>query len=387
MPDNTQMGGCGSVNRKKESHIKSLEDSIYFLEPKQNSIFNLSQSGFLSKIVFGPSEQVPKHSAYTFSSPFLYIIGGSDAEHPLRDDVLKLNTEDLTLEYLSTLPFCAKHGAAYTHCDFLYYIGGVRVQNYSAAPTPFLRLVKDSLCWEVLGDNLQDLKTVNITNSLLMPGSCKVNGVIYLIGGETLKQNGEKTPNEVIFCFDLDTLSISQLEVSGIFVLHPCCFKTNSGILVLGGKIDRNFNTNMWIISERIMKISENNIKVSGLKVMQKIAGCFVVAGNGKIKKLREDRMTWKVEKVKNEKVQSEAEVKVIVNSKRMPEAVSRVTVNALFEELEGSKSNAIRTDSRKLSPSNLFNSQLDFDYSQTFQMMPHKELSELGSILDKSGV
>lgn len=382
------MGSCALTGKKDEKEITATEAFIYSVHSKTNSLLKYYISGKIERIEFPESEILPKHSAYTFSHPFVYIIGGSDSENALRNEVFKVNVEELSVEFLSTLPASSKHGDAYVHNDYLYYLGGITIQNYTAAPSPFMRLVKDSLCWEVLGENYKSTKNLNISNSLIRPGTCKVNGTVYILGGWSYRFPNENQVNTNVYCFDLDTLIVTQIQFEGVTLISPKCIQAHSEILVLGGFEGNDPNLNIWILGTKIKKVSENGIPIKGNKPIHKLGGYFIVVGKNTVKKLREDKLVWKKELLSFEYCTKVGEIRVFINSKRLPEAPSRVTIfPTYFDETERSAlASIVRHESRKHSPSNVFNSQMDFDYSLTFQKLPHRELSDVNSIVDSSG-
>ena len=378
------MGGCALTDHKKHALISLQAPSIYSIDYKSTSIIKYSQSGIIERYSLSCLPHLPKFSAYTYTSPHLYIVGGSDPEFPLRNDCISLNLNELFLDYYPSLPLLSKHGDLYSHFDSLYYLGGVQILNYSAAPTPFMRLCKDSSAWEYLSENAKPGTALNICSQLLRPGSCKIENCLYIIGGEFVKQPGMKTFSSTVYCFDLDTLTLNTMEYKGVEVIAPRCVASSGGILVLGGYDQHSFNYDIWTVGRNFARIGEQRVKVGGNKGVFKIAGCFVVVGNNKVKKLREDRMTWKVEDIRKGEVRVIGDVSRVVAVKKNPETPGKRSIYPqYFEETEKSSNNEFRVESRKMSPSNLFNSQLDFDYSQTFQVLPHKELSEINSIIE----
>ena len=372
------MGGC-AINRDKNEQIKASKFSIYSLDYKNNRILKYSQPNLLEYISISCEEHIPKQSAYIYNSPYIYVIGGSDDEKPIRNEVLKINIEEMTLEYLPTLPISSKHGEAYYHRDYLYYIGGAQLINYSVAPSPFLRLVKDGLAWEVLGPNIKTAKNINIASQLFRPGSCKINNCVYIIGGEIHRTQVENTMNESVYCFDLDTLTINIMEYEGLKIKAPRCISTQSGILVLGGFLENDINSSMWIIGKNQVKINEAGFKFNGNKPLHKILGCFVILGNQTIKKLKENKMTWKFQEFDPASLIKIGDIHKTINYKNSPLPLVKKTIYPqYFEEIEKSPNfESIRHESRKLSPSNLFNSGMDFDYSQTIQYGPQREISD----------
>ncbi|OMJ65485.1 hypothetical protein SteCoe_38126 [Stentor coeruleus] len=382
------MGSCALAGKKDEKEITATEVFIYSVHSKTNCLLKYYISGRIERIEFPEAEILPKHSAYTFNHPFAYIIGGSDSENALRNEVIKVNVEEMSLEFLSTLPVSSKHGDAYAHNDYLYYLGGITIQNYTAEPTPFMRLVKDSLCWEVLGENSKSNKNLNISNSLIRPGTCKVNGTVYILGGWCYRFPNENQANTNVYSFDLDTLIVTQIQFEGVNLISPICIQAHSDILVLGGYEGNEPNLNIWILGTKIRKVSENGIPIKGNKPIHKLGGYFIIVGKNSVKKLREDKLVWKNEVLNFENSTKIGEIRIVINSKKLPEAPSRVTIFPnYFDETERSALvSIVRHESRKHSPSNFFNSQMDFDYSLTFQKLPHRELSDINSIVDSSG-
>ena len=379
------MGGCALVSRKRENNIEISLISIYSVDYKSNSIIKYSQNDTIERISISCGESLPKYSAYSYKSPYIYIVGGTDSETPLRNDVIRINIEQLYLEYLASLPIGSKHGEIYIHYDYIYYVGGAHLENYSIAPTPFLRLLQDSLSWEFVSEIMQVGLNTNISYQLLRPGSCKLNNCIYFIGGELLSKPIERNLNKHVYCFDLDTLTINALEYEGISIVAPKCINNNGSIIVLGGYINKGNNYDISIIGKNPIKINDTGLRVSINKPLHKIPGFFLIIGNNKLKKLREDRMTWKIENILKESIKEAGEIKNITNRKRVSKApLKKSILSQYYEDTEKSLNlEQIRQESRKLSPSNLFNSQIDFDYSQTFQIMPHKELSGINSIIE----
>ena len=370
------MGGCALTDRKKNSPISLQLSSIYSLDYKSTKILKYSQSGELEQYSLSCLSFLPKFSAYTHLAPYLFIVGGTDESSPLRNDCLRINLTDLTLDYQASLPHLSKHGDLYTHLDILYYLGAVQVSNYSAVPTPFMRLCKDSSAWEYLHEVAKPGTAPDICSQLLRPGSCKVENCIYVIGGEFVKGPGIKTLNSAVYRLDLDTL--------GVELVAPRCIPGNGGIVVLGGFVGDRFNYEIWMLGEKRAKIGEQRVKVSGNKPVGRIAGCFVLIGNNNIKRLREDRMTWKVEEIRRNDVKVVGDIGRILNVKKKYETPGKISICVQnFEATEKSPNYENRVESRKLSPSNLFNSQLDFEYSNTFQVLPQRELSGINSIIE----
>ena len=145
------MGGCASVNRKREGHVRVSSISmfnmpIYSIDYKNNCILKYSESNNLEKISMDCEENLPKYSAYTFEYPYIYILGGTDSKNPLRNEAIRINIEDFSLEYLASLPIGSKFGEVYIYNDYIYYVGAAHIKFYSIAPTPFIRLLKSSFC-------------------------------------------------------------------------------------------------------------------------------------------------------------------------------------------------------------------------------------------------
>lgn len=377
------MGSC-SVSMKKSRLQLTLQDSFtYFPNNATNSIYKFSQSG-LSTQITSAHLSIPRHSANIYQFPFIYILGGSDKENPLRNDALKIDLEQLQIHYLPTLPICSKHGDIHIHKNQIYYIGAVHLQNYSATPTPFLRLQENSDYWEVLGENSRNVKNFNISNNLLRPGTCKHENNLYLIGGEIFKNKTEKIFSTNVYCMDLNTLVVNMLEFKGMSLGAPKCVYLNSGILVFGGYCEAGFNKEMWILGEKPMKINDNCIKVSGNKVLHKINSYFVTLGTKKLKKLSEEKLVWKEERLNFDEVFQKFTC-VLANEKNLPEAPRRVSIYPMYAEEDRSNLASLRLESRKHSPSNFFNSQVDFDLSQTLQQGTLREISGFNSIFEIS--
>lgn len=377
------MGSC-SVSMKKSRLQITLQDSFtYFLNNATNSIYKFSQSG-LSTQITSSVLLIPRHSAYTYQSPFIYILGGSDKENPLRNDAVKIDIEQLQIHYLPTLPISSKHGDIYIQHNQIYYIGAVHIQNYSATPTPFLRLLENNNCWEVLAENSRNPKNFNISNNLLRPGTCKHENNLYLVGGEVFKSKTEKIFNTNVYCMDLNTLIVNILEFKGMSLGAPKCVYLNSGILVFGGYCEAGFNKEMWILGEKPMKINENCIKVSGNKVLHKINNYFATLGTKKMKKLSEEKLVWKEEKLNYDEILMKYTLG-LANDKILPEAPRRVSIYPMYAEEDRSNLASLRLESRKHSPSNFFNSQVDFDLSQTLQQGTLREISGFNSIFEYS--
>jgi hypothetical protein len=288
------MGGCGLVKIRQENLMKLSNTCVFSVSSKNKSILKYSQSGAVEILTIKCIEALPHQGAYTYSFPYVYIVGGSYNLDSFCNDVISINTEQKTLEYLPTLPLCCKRGEAYLHNDYLYYIGGVQLLNSVISPAPFLRLPKDSAVWEILGDTIRPTKS--ITQSLLGPGSCKVDNLIYIIGGEVFKSPTEKCLNNLVYTFDLDTLTINLIEYEGVEVISPRCVNINDGILVLGGYNQHLPNYSMWIIGTKKIKLGDLKFKIT--KPLHKLPGCFAVIGRNRIKRLREDKMTWKFENI-----------------------------------------------------------------------------------------
>ena len=377
------MGSCSASMRKSRLQVSLVDSFTYFLNQNTDSIYRYTTLGITSEIKL-KGLTIPRHSAYTFQYPHIYILGGSDKENPLRNDVLKINTEQLSIEYLPTLPISSKHGDAYIQNDQVFYIGAVHLQNYLAAPTPFLRLVWTSSSWEVLGENNRPGKNLNISNCLLRPGTCRHGTNLYILGGELVKSKNVKSFNTNVFCMDLNTLVVNILDFKGVLVGAPKCVYLKNGILVFGGYCEAGFNKEMWIVGEKQLKINENCIKVSGNKVLHKVSNYYLTLGSKKVKKVSEEKLIWKEEKLDFQEVFQKFECSLI-NQKMLPEAPRRVSIYPMYFEEEKSNLASLRLDSRKHSPSNFFNSQIDFEFSQTFQQGPLRELSDINSILEFS--
>jgi hypothetical protein len=378
------MGSCSFSVRKSRLFISLTESSAFFLNYKENLICRFAVDSISTVIRLGPSAKIPKHCAYTFHSPFLYILGGCDDENILKNEVFKVNIEEFSLEYLSTLPINSKHGDLYIQNDFLYLIGAVHLQNYSAMPTPFMRLSTGSN-WEVLGENTKTSRNFSVSNHLLRPGSCRHGSSLYLIGGEIIKGKAEKVFNTNVYCLDLNTLVINLLDFEGPSLCSPKCIYLTSGLLVFGGFGENGFNREMFILGSKKLKINENSLKVSGNKAIHKINNHFYLFGTKRLKKLSEEKLTWKVEELGFEEHVMRLDIKTCLNQKKQPESTRRVSIFPMFSDEDKSNLGSLRQDSRKHSPSNFFNSQADFDYSQTIQKLSLKELSDINSIMEMS--
>ena len=140
------MGGCALVSRKRENNIEISLISIYSVDYKSNSIIKYSQNDTIERISISCGESLPKYSAYTFEYPYIYILGGTDSKNPLRNEAIRINIEDFSLEYLASLPIGSKFGEVYIYNDYIYYVGAAHIKFYSIAPTPFIRLLKSSFC-------------------------------------------------------------------------------------------------------------------------------------------------------------------------------------------------------------------------------------------------
>ena len=379
------MGSCSYNVRKSRLFISLNESSAFFLNHKENSICHFSVNCVSSMIRMGNKAKIPKHCAYVYNFPFMYVIGGCDEDNMLKNEVFKVNVDELTLEYIATLSINSKHGDAYIHNEFIYFIGGVHLQNYTAMPTPFMRLHTVGNSWEVLSESTKTNKNFSITSHLFRPGTCKHGSALYIIGGEVIKGKSDKVFNPNIYCLDLSTLVVNLLEFEGVSLSSPKCIYLNSGILVFGGYGEGNFNQEMIIVSEKRILIHENSLKVSGSKAVHKINNHFYLFGTKKLKKLSEERLVWKVEPLGFGEHITKTDLKSCISQKRMPEATKKVSIYPIFSEDEKSNMQSLRQDSRKHSTSNMFNSQFDFDYSQTLQKISLRELSEINSIMELS--
>jgi hypothetical protein len=307
------MGSCASIGKQRKISRISDKFPVCVIDWKRNSIIKLEPSWEISKI--SVSEILQTDCAYKYEYPStVYLIGGCDSENNLHNDSIKVNLDRMSLEYLPSLPINSKYGDLHCYGSALYYTGGVRLHSAGSYPTPFLRLLKDSSCWEILEERSRAGKKLMITNELYRPGSCIVNKSLYIIGGEVMIPNYSKTYNENVYELNLDSLSITILPIRGVISVGPRCILHNQAVLVLG--LSQDSISFMKVLGDHPDTYKELPFKFKPSIFLQKINNFVVVLTNKKLKKLRDDKNLWKIEQISPNKVKDNGCITNVINSK-----------------------------------------------------------------------
>lgn len=224
------MGACAGIAKKKISFKLNPQVKFSF---KHKEITLLSESPYRTYGI-DLTETLNKYSAYTSASNTLFLVGGISKMNQLSNDVVRLNLSTLSAEYLATLPYTSKLGNLHIFENFIYYIGGVRIHNNTEYPTPFLRLEQNSSTWEILEESPRSGKKISISTQLYRPGSCYINSSIYIISGEIMIPNYNKSFNSKVYKLDLNTLEISLLNYFSPICVAPKSIFVNNEVLVFG---------------------------------------------------------------------------------------------------------------------------------------------------------
>ena len=327
------MGACATIAKKTKSKPRSLKTPVFTLLFKASSVLKLTISRRFEQTPIRLPDTLPSDIAYRFVPPdSFYILGGSDSSNSLRNEVFRLNISTLTIEYLPSLPINSKLGEVHCVRSTLFYIGGVRLYNNSCHPTPFLRLPEGNSTWELLEESPRAGKKVSVSTQLYRPGSCVVNGGIFIVGGEVFIPNYTHSRNKIVYRLDVNSLVILRMHILGVNCIGPKCFEyQNNGLLVLGNN-DQN-QVFMQVIGENPSHVKEIGFKVRDCMNLQRLGEVIVIVRRRKIMKLMEDKMVWKSEKINMTEINIKETISNVINEKPRTEVPDKAGIISGYYE------------------------------------------------------
>ena len=321
------MGACATITKQRKTNPQTIAFPVFTILFKTSSILKLSAANNFEQSPLTLPDVLPNDISYRFVPPdTLYILGGSDSSNSLRNEVFKLTLSSRSIEYLPSLPINSKLGEVHCVRSTLYYIGGVRLYSGNCHPTPFLRLPPGNNTWEMLEESPRAGKMVSISTQLYRPGSCVVNGDIFIVGGEVFIPNYARSRNKSVYTLNVNTLVISRMDILGVDCVGPKCFGyQNNSVLVLGNN-EGNQGV-MQIIGELTSRPKEIGFKVKDCMNLQRLGEDIVIVRRRKTRKLKEDNMIWKCEKINMEKINILESINNVVNEKPRTELHNKVAV------------------------------------------------------------
>ena len=180
-----------------------------------------------------------------------------------------------------------------------------------------------------------------VSSQLFKPGSCIVKNCIYIIGGEIMIPNYTKSYNKNIYKFDLDALTIFNLNIFGVICNFPKCIGSGDDIIVLG--VSPQNMRFVQSIGQNTINPKELTFKFNEEQSLQKINNEAVIFSRKKIKRLRLDKFLWKFEVVNSDKIKDGGIICNLVNDKPRCEVPKKVILESRYFE-ENNKTENIQS-------------------------------------------
>lgn len=160
----------------------------------------------------------------------IMIVGGSN-ENRLRSKVTMIYLRDFRIEETSQLPEPCINGWVHEIENWVYYIGGQKMENEDLAQAPIYKYHQNSKLWEEFKGDVQ----YNIIYKTLSNyGSCVLGKKILIVGGQDLN-NGYIQSNRKVYSIDTELLTMKFETSIELEVNCPLMASGSTHAILVGG--------------------------------------------------------------------------------------------------------------------------------------------------------
>lgn len=259
-----------STSVKPEKPMTS-EAFIYYLDRAEGNIFHLKDLK-IDKKTFPKPQKFPKDSGIGYLNEFsIFLVGGTSTSNSLKKKSLIIDMDQMFIRNILPLPIPCKLGSIHTYRSYVYYAGGVRLNEDPSLGSnligiPLMRYKVLENYWEIFnGESF--VKTFSYNNllygfnidTLIDPGTFILKNKLYYFAGGFL--NGK--PNNEVYSLDLNQ-GVRFLKEQIVFdeVLYgPICAQNSHSVFICGGKDSAGFSKKCFWFDGAFSEVNGKNIE------------------------------------------------------------------------------------------------------------------------------